>query len=420
MPFARIRPIAMFVAIALSVSSASAQIPQDTATVALVTSLGTSTTTGLFGFDAQGNVTTLQRIPGATPRSVESLPGQDALLVWGPTGTLVYDRRTGASRVSTLAAAGDLIWGFLDEDMGIVWATVRGDVYRADDVYGTGAQRIARLTAPSEVAAWNGTTGGFAATLRSGFSVDLALYDRSGAQTRRASAGLGATGLDWSPWGGDIVMSAISGPATPDLRRFSQAGVSSTVPTAGPLFGMTYAVDVVDQPVESFVCARSLSNPDRLFAVAPDGAATTIASIRMAALDLINDVVVLGDRTLWGAGPWRAGQPGRLLVDFGSGEAGRPYRVALSFGHGPGIPIGRAGTVHLAPDALFTLSLVAPATFFEHFAGVLDANGRPTATPTVHLPPLAALIGARVFAACVTFDANGPRRATSAWGISIR
>ncbi len=419
MPLSRTRLATIVLAAGLLAPAASAQIPAATAYVGLVTSIGSSTTTGLFGFDTQGNVTTLERIPGPTPRAVEMLPGQDALLVWGPFGTTVYELATGATRVSTLAPAGDLIWGFLDEDLGIVWYTAAGDLYRADDVAGTGARRIARLPSASGTATRNGTTGGFVATIRSGFSVDLGFFDRSGAERFRTPAGIGATGLDWSPWRGEIVVSAISGPATPDLRRVSQSGIASTIPTVGPLFGMTYAVDVAEQPVESYLCAKSGSNPDRLFRVAADGAATTIGAVRMATLDLFADVLTLGDRTLWGAGPWRAGGDGRLTVDFGVGEAGRPYRVALSFGHAPGIPLGRAGTTHIAPDGLFTLSLTAPTALFENFAGVLDSSGRPPAVPTVHIPPLGALIGVRVFAACVTFDATGPRRASSAWGISI-
>jgi len=401
-------------------STAPAQIPANTAYVGLVSSLGSSTKTKLFGFDAQGKVTTVVSFPGPTPRQVAEIPGQNALMVWGPTGNTVYDMRTGTTVSTTLTPAGDLNWAYIDEDLGMVWANGWSDVFKSDDLKGTHARRLARLPGISGVGAWNGTTGGFAATLRSGFNNDIGFYDRRGNLVTRAWASLSPSGLSWSPWGGDMLLAQISGPSNGDLDRVSQQGVKTPIPLAqGPLSGMTYDAEVLHQPSERFLCVKSLSNPDYLFRVAPTGAATTITPVKMQMLEIFVDVIALGQRSLWGAGPWSPGQVGRMIVDFGPAEAGRVYQVALSFGHRPGISFGAAGTAHVVADDLFWLSLQEIPGLFGNFRGVLDANGRAPSAPTVNVPRIEQLRGLRVFGSCVVLGTNGVQKVSNAWGITI-
>jgi hypothetical protein len=97
------------------------------------------------------------------------------------------------------------------------------------------------------------------------------------------------------------------------------------------------------------------------------------------------------------------------------GLAGRGYLAAASFGTRPGIPTP-AGPIHLVPDALFFLSLQAPAVF-SGFAGALDARGR--ASLAIRVPAAPALRGLRFFVAAIAFDGGGIRRISEPLGVTL-
>lgn len=83
-------------------------------------------------------------------------------------------------------------------------------------------------------------------------------------------------------------------------------------------------------------------------------------------------------------------------------EAGRAYRAAVAWRHVPGVKIPQ-GTIPLAPDALFFLSLAGPPGF-RRMRGTLDARGRTVIE--LDLPPIAGLRGVPIHLALVTM-ANG-------------
>jgi hypothetical protein len=81
------------------------------------------------------------------------------------------------------------------------------------------------------------------------------------------------------------------------------------------------------------------------------------------------------------------------------------YQVGLALSSAPGFPVPGVGTVPLALDHLFLLSIsgVLPGVF-QNFSGVLDANG--WATATLNLPP-GPLVHLDFSVAAVTYGPGG-------------
>ena len=98
-------------------------------------------------------------------------------------------------------------------------------------------------------------------------------------------------------------------------------------------------------------------------------------------------------------------QPGKSVFIEMKGVPNGAY-VAASALDNPGIPLGPASAIPLAPDGLFFISLqgLAP-TVFQDFYGRLSAAGAGRLTVTI--PPLPALIGVTFFTAFVNLDATG-------------
>jgi len=110
--------------------------------------------------------------------------------------------------------------------------------------------------------------------------------------------------------------------------------------------------------------------------------------------------------------------PGRTLnLQFSEpGSPGALYLAAASFSPRPGIPTP-AGVVDLTPDALFTLSRLAPA-IFVNFTGTLDAKG--SAAAAILIPAAPALRGLRFYLAFVTIQGSAIHAIARTVGFSIR
>lgn len=87
-------------------------------------------------------------------------------------------------------------------------------------------------------------------------------------------------------------------------------------------------------------------------------------------------------------------------------SARRMFQVALAWNDAPAIRIPGGRILALTPDPLFLLTAI-PSPLFPTFSGSLDATG--FRTITLAIPPDAALVGLRVFAAFVTLDGIFPR-----------
>jgi hypothetical protein len=98
------------------------------------------------------------------------------------------------------------------------------------------------------------------------------------------------------------------------------------------------------------------------------------------------------------SGPATPGSTIVLLMEDVS-RPGAAYVVRCAFSRAPGIPIPGVGTIPITPDALFWLSGIAP-TIFQNFAGMLNAQGR--ATASVAIPNVPALRGFSFYATFVT------------------
>ncbi len=101
----------------------------------------------------------------------------------------------------------------------------------------------------------------------------------------------------------------------------------------------------------------------------------------------------------------RPGSPVQIDLHAPS-EANKPYVLAASFGNS-GIPIGGNRVVPLALDNLFLLTALnqVPA-LFQNYTGILDVNGRATATLVV--APIPQLAGVVVHHAYIVLDGSAP------------
>jgi hypothetical protein len=140
----------------------------------------------------------------------------------------------------------------------------------------------------------------------------------------------------------------------------------------------------------------------------------TVQILSFGSHALPGDVTTWGGRMLTGSASPSPGTTYPITLAM-PGQAGRGYLAAASFGTRPAIPTP-AGPIPLVPDALFFLSLQAPAVF-AGFAGVLDANGR--APLAIRIPAVPALLGLRFFVAAIAFDAGGIRRISEPLGVTL-
>jgi len=133
-----------------------------------------------------------------------------------------------------------------------------------------------------------------------------------------------------------------------------------------------------------------------------------------SSVEIPGDVATWGSRMLTGAA---APTPGASYpITLAMPElGGRPYQAAAAFATLPGIPTP-AGTIQLAPDALFTLSMRMPSVFVG-FAGVLDPKGR--AQLVIRIPAAPVLRGLRFFVAAIAYDTGGIRRISDPLGVTI-
>jgi len=402
------RVLAATAAILASLGSILAgQIPSNSRYVVLDGGTGNR----LIALDAVGAVTTTRNLPGAFATRIEEAPGR-RLVVWDSRGVHTYDTASGTTTSTSLTNAPS--WGFVDEDGGMVWGTSLGAVLRSDDLAGTNTRQIRgnnRLVGAS--GAWNGTTGGYVVSDAgiTPFLNTTYFLDRSGGVVLSITGTHGPG--DWSPWTGDFIF----GQSPSTLVRLSGTGMLTTITFTGPIPGGLVAVEVLEQTGERVLALSGLQGDAALSVVTPGGGVTSIGP--PVASPFARDVVRLGDRSLWSAGKWRVGSPAMLDLDFGPAHAGAFYQVALSLGHRPGIPVGPAGVAHLAPDALFALSVAGVPGLFVNFGGTLDAQGRAPSRPTVNLPPVPGLRGVRVFGAAVAYTLQGARTVSNAWGIVL-
>jgi hypothetical protein len=100
----------------------------------------------------------------------------------------------------------------------------------------------------------------------------------------------------------------------------------------------------------------------------------------------------------------RPGQP--LLIHLTlPAQAAQSYLVGVALSSTPGIPVPGVGTIPLAPDPLFLLSIGGQLpSVFSGFAGVIDLNGEATATLNV---PAGVLAGLDFSIAAITHGPSG-------------
>jgi hypothetical protein len=305
--------------------SARAQLPSGSRYAAIAAD--TLSNGWLYAFDAAGLVTTVQPLPFQNPVSLEMAPTNDALLIWQHSALWRYDLATGGTTMTPLPpAVGPFVWGALDEDGGMIWGEQFGSMYKSDDLTGANPRALRGNNMNlSAIGAWNGTTGGYVQSITgivpflSGFS----FLDRSGAQTLLLTGPLGLTGIDWSPWTGDVWFIR-PGSMGAGVGRVTQAGQVTAVGPSGPLNVYGEGIKVRGQPLEDLVCVEgnAFQAPDYLYTITPAGTATTLATLATGA-GLV-DVELLGSRPLWATGPWRAGATGSLSLSFGAAQAGAP------------------------------------------------------------------------------------------------
>ena len=102
------------------------------------------------------------------------------------------------------------------------------------------------------------------------------------------------------------------------------------------------------------------------------------------------------------------------------GAAGLPYVAVTGMDFTPGVFLGGGRYLHVAPDALFLVSLSAP-TIFAQYSGVLDAKGQGLGLFVV--PAITALQGLQTVTSFVVFEKgrhNGVRGVSNSVSLTIR
>jgi hypothetical protein len=189
-----------------------------------------------------------------------------------------------------------------------------------------------------------------------------------------------------------VAIDPVSGAATTIRRGF---------PSNAP--GLAY-----DRTGDAFLIAGPAS-ANVLWRVDRRGTLTTVAPLAGA-----RDLETYGLRNVLAAADPSPGATFQLTFS----EPASPnllYLAAASFASRPGIPTP-AGTIDLAPDALFFLSLQAPA-FFANFQGRLDVRG--TSIASIPIPP-GPLKGLRFYVSFVTVQGSAIHAVANTQGFTVR
>lgn len=406
--------IALGVAVlAIAGAPVAAQLPANAAYVAANISPGN----GILVYDAVGNVTTLIGVPGTGLAGALAMDAtNDGLMIWSTNGVQRYDIATGALTSTTLTGTA-IAWGCLDDDGGMLWVdgTTSGSLYRSVDTAGTATTILwTGATMPfTNAVCWDGTTGTY--VVAEWGQPGLATFlTRNGTVIRTVGSLAFLSGLDWSPWTGDVIASAFG-----SLIRLPRAGGQTPLGSGALPLVTTNGVEVLEQNTlnrEQFLAVDYGSDNTYLSLVDGAGNVSTLNGGRFAPVDC----EVVRGRPLWTANRWLVGNTGRMHLTFGPARAGDSYQVAMSSAHRPGLPLGPR-TLHLAIDPLFLLTArnLAPA-LFQNFSGTLDGNGRATPAPQVAIPQLTGLRGVRVFAGAVAYNAGGISAVSNCWGTTIQ
>ncbi|MBN2490466.1 MAG: hypothetical protein JXQ29_06420 [Planctomycetes bacterium] len=403
------------VAVLVLAAAAAAQLPSGTRYVA--SSPGASAGNAIVGFDAAGVVTTIVPLQNATtPASIAMASDNEQVLVWDHNLLHAYHIVSGAQNPRTLVAPG-LSGGLLHEDGGMTWACSQGLLLKSDDQACTKLYTVTSI--PTDVfgcVGWNGSTGEWVVAARdSAATTWKLLYIDSIGWVSRTLTGLAEpTGIDWSPWSGDLYVADAAGGV---IRIDGQGGITTIRLPAVPARAELQGLEMREQPVEELVLVEGGAAPQHLAIATPGGG--LVALHTSSGTFAPSDVALVQERQIWALNQWALGKLGTLHVGFGPAQAGKFYQVALSFGHTPGIALGPLGTVHLNPDGLLLTSLLVGAPVFNSFCGVLDSRGRAASNPTVLVPNDFALYGLRIFGGAIAFDQSGITALSNCWATTL-
>jgi len=252
---------------------------------------------------------------------------------------------------------------------------------------------------------------------------DLFIMDVNGFISSSLSGLPLITGLDWSPWTGDLVATCNS-PLAGMIRIDLQGKVTTVnIPVNSATSTLT-GIEVREQPSEAFLCTEAGSAPQHLTLITPGGQVTTLHT--SSGKFSPTDAEFLEGRPLWATSAWNVGLKGTLSLNFGAAQAGKTYQIALSWGHMPGIPVtgvgpnSVSGHIHVAPDGLFFASMLNGPPVFNNFSGTLNSWGQPKQTPYVNIPDLWILVGLHLNGAAVAYDKNGITAISNCWSNILR
>ena len=403
----RIRGIGLLAVVATGVlivtSAIEAQLPHDTMYVA--SSNGEKAGNALVAFNKAGTLTSIVPLTlGASPASLTMGARNEEILIWDRTLVHKYHVLGGVVNLTTLLGTG-IRCGDLDEDGGMIWASNSGSVYKSDTTSCT--QIITVTTMPGytfDAVCLNGTTGDYLLAGKDSKNTtwDLFFMDVNGYVFQTLTGLPGITGLDWSPWSGDVYATFNTGSG--GVLRITQEGRVSTLNMAStPSMASPGSLEVREQPTEILLCTEAGTSPQHLTFLTTGGHVTSLHT--SSGKFHPADAEFMCNRQVWALGSWNVGKIGFLSVNFGAQQAGKFYQVALAWGHTPGIPVKNVGTIHLALDNLFYSSILLGPPVFQDFTGVLDARGK--ASPYVNIPYVNELIGVHAYGAAVAFDNPG-------------
>jgi len=421
--------LAALAALVFPAASVFAQPPIRTQYVASSFSTLVSAGNSLVGIDAGGATTTIVPLvaPGTTPSSIGMAPTNDAVLVWDVAGIHRYDLVTGRITYTTLVNGGgnsNIHWGCVDEDGGMIWCvgtgTAQGNLYKALDTQGSLTTLLAVLPLQYlNAVCWIGSTGQYAAAQYSTLGGNVYILGRDGTILRVIPGLANLSGLDWSVWDDQIYASSFGNGVQAGVFRIDhRAGRATSLGPIGPLTATTNSIESVEQPVPRLLCSEYGGPPQHLWIMDPVSQAVTTLYAGNNQIGF-SDAEVLGSRALWSVNAWKVGSQGRLSLNFGTRRGGNGYQLALSLSSGPGIPMGKAGVVHLALDSLFVLSLQIGAPIFFDFGGQLNAWGQAPRPPFVQIPNAPSLRGIRIYAGAIAYDSTGITAVSNVWGATI-
>jgi len=190
----------------------------------------------------------------------------------------------------------------------------------------------------------------------------------------------------------------------PDGLTAYYAGTIAGGPGAPDILVTTRKLRTDPWGAPTLVPGISLAGLDRRPSISSDGRELFFTSARAGGLGS-NDIWTT---TFTGLTHQNLPQPGAtvLLHVTVPSQAGALYQVALAFSSAPGIPVPGVGTIPLAFDSLFLLSISgAVPSIFTNFAGTLDAFGE--ATASLNIPALGVLAGLDFSIGAVTISGGG-------------